>query len=64
MAHRLTAHHRALFQPKYYSGTSAHITTSSVYRKPFDVKDEDDFKTRVIESKTPVIVDFHAGYVV
>jgi len=60
MAHRLASHHRAFFQPKYYSGTSAHITTSSVFRAPFDVKDESDFKTRVIDSKTPVIVDFHA----
>ena len=27
----------------------------------FDVQSEDDFEKRVLEAKTPVIVDFHAG---
>ena len=26
----------------------------------FNIQDEDDFKKRVVESKTPVLVDFHA----
>lgn len=26
----------------------------------FTIQDEEDFKTRVMESATPVIVDFHA----
>ncbi|XP_031559048.1 thioredoxin, mitochondrial-like [Actinia tenebrosa] len=62
MAHRLASHHRAFFSPKYFSGTSAHITTSSVFRKTFDIKSEDDFQSRVLQSKTPVIVDFHADW--
>ena len=32
-------------------------------RRLFDVKDEDDFKKRVLESTKPVVVDFHAEYV-
>ena len=62
MAHRLTSHHRALFSPKYLSGTSAHITTTSYFRTPFDVKDNDDFQKRVLTSTKPVLVDFHAEY--
>lgn len=62
MAHRLTSHHRALFSPKYLSGTSAHITTTSYFRTPFDVKDSDDFQKRVLASTKPVLVDFHAEY--
>ena len=62
MAHRLTSHHRAFFSPKYFSGTVAHITSTSVYRAPFDVKDEEDFGERVLRSAKPVIVDFHAEY--
>lgn len=62
MAHRLTSHHRALFSPKYLSGTSAHITTTSYFRAPFDVKDADDFKKRVLASIKPVLVDFHADW--
>ena len=62
MAHRLTSHHRALFSPKYLSGTSAHITTTSYFRAPFDVKDNDDFQKRVLASTKPVLVDFHAEY--
>lgn len=63
MAHRLTSHHRALFSPKYLSGTSAHITTTSFFRAPFDVKDNEDFQKRVLASSKPVLVDFHAEYV-
>ena len=62
MAHRLTSHHRALFSPKYLSGTSVHITTTSYFRTPFDVKDSDDFQKRVLASTKPVLVDFHAEY--
>lgn len=62
MAHRLTSHHRALFSPKYLSGTSAHITTTSYFRAPFDVKDKDDFDKRVLASEKPILVDFHASY--
>ena len=62
MAHRLMSHHRALFSPKYLSGTSAYITTTSYFRAPFDVKDKDDFEKRVLASAKPVLVDFHAEY--
>ncbi|XP_022795804.1 thioredoxin, mitochondrial-like [Stylophora pistillata] len=62
MAHRLTSHHRALFSPKYLSGTSAHITTTSYFRAPFDVKDKDDFQKKVLASVKPVLVDFHANW--
>lgn len=62
MAHRLTSHHRALFSPKYLSGTSAYITTTAYFRAPFDVKDKDDFEKRVLASAKPVLVDFHAEY--
>ncbi|KAJ7382221.1 thioredoxin 2 [Desmophyllum pertusum] len=62
MAHRLTSHHRALFSPKYLSGTSAHITTTSYFRAPFEVKDNDDFQKRVLASTKPVLVDFHADW--
>ncbi|XP_062522212.1 thioredoxin, mitochondrial-like [Corticium candelabrum] len=31
-------------------------------RRLFDVKDEDDFKKRVLESTKPVVVDFHADW--
>ena len=62
MAHRLTSHHRALFSPKYLSGTSAHITTTSYFRTPFDVKDSGEFQSRVLSSTKPVLVDFHAEY--
>ena len=62
MAHRLTSHHRALFAPMYFSGTSAHITSSSYFRAPFNVKDKDDFEKRVLSSSKPVLVDFHAEY--
>ncbi|XP_066021623.1 thioredoxin, mitochondrial-like isoform X2 [Pocillopora verrucosa] len=60
MAHRLTSHHRALFSPKYLSGTSAHITTTSYFRTPFEVKDKDDFRKKVLASAKPVLVDFYA----
>lgn len=62
MAHRLTSHHRALFSPKYLSGTSAHITTTSYFRTPFEVKDKDDFRKKVLASAKPVLVDFYAEY--
>lgn len=62
MAHRLTSHHRALFSPKYLSGTSAYITTTAYFRAPFDVKDKDDFEKRVLASAKPVLVDFHAEW--
>ncbi|XP_078360627.1 thioredoxin, mitochondrial-like [Oculina patagonica] len=62
MAHRLTSHHRALFSPKYLSGTSAHITTTSFFRTPFEVKDSDDFQKRVLAATKPVLVDFHADW--
>lgn len=62
MAHRLTSHHRALFSPKYLSGTSAHITTTSFFRAPFEVKDTEDFQKRVLSSAKPVLVDFHADW--
>ena len=62
MAHRLTSHHRALFSPKYLSGTSAHITTTSFFRAPFDVRNSEDFQKRVLASTKPVLVDFHAEY--
>ena len=60
MAHRLVSHHRAFFSPTYLAGTSAHISTTSVYRTPFDVKDRDDFINRVLKSSKPIVVDFHA----
>lgn len=62
MAHRLTSHHRALFSPKYLSGTSAHITTTSYFRTPFEVKDKDDFRKKVLASAKPVLVDFYADW--
>lgn len=62
MAHRLTSHHRALFSPKYLSGTSAHITTTSYFRTPFEVKDKDDFQKKVFASAKPVLVDFYADW--
>lgn len=62
MAHRLTSHHRALFSPKYLSGTSAHITTTSYFRTPFEVKDKDDFQKKVLASSKPVLVDFYADW--
>lgn len=62
MAHRLTSHHRALFSPKYLSGTSAHITTTSYFRTPFEVKDKDDFQKKVLASAKPVLVDFYADW--
>ncbi|XP_001642050.2 thioredoxin, mitochondrial [Nematostella vectensis] len=62
MAHRLTSHHRALYSPQYYSGTCAHITTTSVYRAPFDIKDEEDFNKRVLQATKPTVVDFHANW--
>ena len=36
------------------------ISTSSANFAIFNVQDEDDFKERVLESKEPVIADFHA----
>lgn len=62
MAHRLTSHHRALFSPKYLSGTSAYITTTSYFRTPFEVKDKDDFQKKVLASAKPVLVDFYADW--
>lgn len=62
MAHRLTSYHRALFSPKYLSGTSAHITTTSYFRTPFEVKDKDDFQKKVLASAKPVLVDFYADW--
>lgn len=62
MAHRLTSYHRALFSPKYLSGTSAHITTTSYFRTPFEVKDKDDFRKKVLASAKPVLVDFYADW--
>ena len=35
------------------------VSTSAV-RRVFDVTDERDFQTRVLESSKPVVVDFHA----
>ena len=36
------------------------ISVSQYFNEVFDIKNEEDFKTKVIESKKPVIVDFHA----
>ena len=37
------------------------IQTSSILNSTnFNVQDEDDFKERVLQSKVPVIADFHA----
>nr|XP_033791019.1 thioredoxin, mitochondrial isoform X2 [Geotrypetes seraphini]XP_033791020.1 thioredoxin, mitochondrial isoform X2 [Geotrypetes seraphini]XP_033791021.1 thioredoxin, mitochondrial isoform X2 [Geotrypetes seraphini]XP_033791022.1 thioredoxin, mitochondrial isoform X2 [Geotrypetes seraphini] len=36
--------------------------SSPVYGVTFNVQDEDDFHERVINCKTPVIVDFHANW--
>lgn len=63
MAYRLTSHHRALFSPKYLSGTSAHITMSSYLRASYyEIKDKDDFEKRVLASSKPVLVDFYAEW--
>lgn len=36
------------------------ISTTSNKNAMFNIQDEEDFKTRVMESAKPVIVDFHA----
>lgn len=36
------------------------ISTTSIVRETFTIQDEDDFKSKVIESSVPVIVDFSA----
>jgi thioredoxin 1 len=38
------------------------LTTTSIRREIFNIQDEDDFKSRVLESSTPTIVDFSAGW--
>ena len=38
------------------------ITTSARLNETFDIKDEADFKKRVLEATKPIIVDFHAGW--
>ena len=38
------------------------LSTGIVRRDTFNVQDEDDFKARVLESKTPTIVDFSATW--
>lgn len=36
------------------------ITTSNANMDMFNVQDVDDFKSKVLDSKEPVLVDFHA----
>ena len=43
-----------------YSVCHRLVSTTSVKRDIFKVQDENDFKTKVLESKEPVIVDFFA----
>lgn len=38
------------------------ISISAGLGETFDVKDEADFKKRVLEATKPVVVDFHAGW--
>jgi len=38
------------------------VSSTAAVRDIFNVKNEDDFKTRVMKSDIPVIVDFHAGW--
>ena len=40
-----------------------HLNTSVANRKIFDVIKEEEFKEKVLLAGNPVIVDFHAGYV-
>ena len=40
------------------------VSSTAAVRDIFNVKNEDDFKTRVMKSDIPVIVDFHAGSVI
>jgi len=38
------------------------IATSASCRDIFSIEDEDDFKKRVLQSETPVLVDFYADW--
>lgn len=43
--------------------TPVRLLRVSAVRKTLQIESEDDFKKKVIESEIPVIVDFHAMYV-
>lgn len=58
MAHRLISHHRTFFSPRHLAGLTNYISTTA-YRN-YEIKDHFEFKEKVLESKKPVIVDFHA----
>lgn len=62
MAHRLVSHHRTFFSPRHLAGLSNYISTSAC--RNYEVKDYFEFKEKVLQSKKPVIVDFHATYVI
>ena len=45
------------------TGVRSFSASSLVKSNIFNVQDEDDFNAKVLNSKQPVIVDFHAGFV-
>ncbi len=42
------------------STAAIHTSTARLNEHIFNIQDEDDFKERVVDNATPVIVDFHA----
>lgn len=47
----------------FFTSASNSITRVSHRRSSFSVQDKDDFTERVINSKLPVLIDFHAQWV-
>ncbi|XP_028402863.1 thioredoxin, mitochondrial-like [Dendronephthya gigantea] len=60
MAHRLVSHHRAFFSPRHLAGVSQYISTTAA--RNYEVKDYFEFTEKVLKSKKPVLVDFHATW--
>lgn len=63
MAYRLLSHHRMRFSPEYVAGSSSVLTRLARRVLSFDIASPKEFEEKVLQAKTPVIVDFHARLV-
>ena len=60
MAYRLMSHHRLRFSPQYVSSSASLYSKTQRRHVTLDVKTSQEFDEKVLKSKLPVIVDFHA----
>ncbi|CAN8002776.1 unnamed protein product, partial [Ixodes hexagonus] len=51
-----------LFRETGKLSVSRHISTGSTLKAQFAIQDTDDFKSKVLDSKKPVVVNFRASW--